>query len=128
MIPEDLARLMRWSYWLMLGTAALLWLAWDGPHALGWLFGGVWSATNLLVLKNLVVELCGPRRLGFLMILVLVKLPVLYGAAAILLNLLPIPVGACLLGFHVPFLLILIEAVRWDRQASQPEGVPPAGE
>ncbi|HQH71203.1 MAG TPA: hypothetical protein PK360_03900 [bacterium] len=128
MIPEDLARLMKWSYGLLVLTALLLWLGWDRYHALGWLFGGVWSATNLLILKSLVAEICGLRRVSFLLVLVLVKLPVLYGAAAIVLHKVPMSLGAGLVGFHIPFLLILIEAVRRDRRRAVPAGVPPAGE
>ncbi|MFB3785843.1 MAG: hypothetical protein ACE15F_05680 [bacterium] len=128
MIPEDLARLMKWSYVLIALTAVLLWLGWDRGHALGWLFGGVWSATNIWILKSLVAEICGPRRPGFLMVLVLVKLPILYGTAAIVLQQVPMSLGAGLLGFHIPFLLILIEAVRRDRRPAKPAGAPPAGE
>lgn len=127
MIPDDLARLMKWSYVLIVLTAVPLWLGWDRYHALGWLFGGIWSATNIWILKSLVAEICGPRRLGFLWVLVLVKLPILYGTAAIVLHKVPMSLGAGLLGFHIPFLLILIESVRRDRRPAKPASAPPAG-
>jgi hypothetical protein len=96
----------------------ILWLSWDWGHALGFLFGGVWSATNLWAMKWLLTEyLKTDRNLLKLLIAAHIKLPVLYGVGALVLNTVPLSIGAGLAGFHVPFVLVVIEAIIYQATA-----------
>jgi hypothetical protein len=108
---EGLARVIRRSYWVSAVAALILWIFWDAEHAFGLLGGGVWSATNLWAIKNLVEELCKSCRPWILALLAQIKMPVLYGVAALILLKVPLSVGAGIIGFHIPFVLIVGESV-----------------
>lgn len=111
MESEALARVILRSYGISAIGALIVWILWDANRAAGLLFGGVWSATNLWAIKNLVEEICQTRRPWFLALVAQVKMPVLYGVGAWILVHCPLSIGVGIIGFHIPFILTLIESV-----------------
>lgn len=110
---DDLNRALIKSYYVSLALFAPLLVAWDSYAALGFLFGGVWSTTNFLSLKWLLTEaMRSDRRFIRLIIPFQIKLPLLYGAGFFFIYLVPLSTIWALVGFQIPFVMVLIEAVR----------------
>lgn len=123
MESEGLSRVIRHSYWVSTVSALVVWILWDWAHAFGLFFGGVWSATNLWAIKNLVEEIYKTCRPRILVILAQIKMPVLYGIGVLVLLYVPVSVCAGIIGFHIPFVLILVESVyhvRRDARVAKP--------
>ncbi|MDX9755660.1 MAG: hypothetical protein RBU29_16970 [bacterium] len=117
MEQTDLNRALLWSYFLILGVSLLLFGLWGVYYAAGFLFGGVWCATNLWVMEHLLVEfLRKERRIGWLIFWAQCKLPLLYGVGGVVLMKIPLSIGAAIGGFHVPFAIILVTAIRSSAQ------------
>lgn len=110
---KELSRVIFPSYAVCLLFSLLLWGFWDGSHAVGLAFGGIWSTTNLLVLKWLLTEIFSQQRNVLkVFIAAQIKIPVLYGLGVLVLLYVPLSIGAAIVGFHIPFLLVLAGAVR----------------
>ena len=121
--PEVLSRLVRRSIAITLILAAGLWMGWDLPHALGFAFGGLWSAINWWVWKGLIGEIWLERRFWVVTGLIHLKLPVLYGVGAVVLWCAPLSVGAGLCGFQIPFILLVVESIHECKKSSASMGV-----
>lgn len=89
-------------------------------YAKGLLFGGVWSAANLWAIKFLAIEYfkIDKERKNIVRLLIAfhVKVVLLYGIGAFFLMTVPMSVMAGVCGFHIPFLLFLIEAFRYQKK------------
>ncbi|MGC9327347.1 MAG: ATP synthase subunit I [Candidatus Hinthialibacter sp.] len=119
MQSEDLKRVIWWSYMVTLACAGMLWMAWDGVHALGALFGGFWSTLNIWSIQRLLEEIFHARRIWVISLLAQIKLVILYGLGALILLTAPLSIGAVIAGFHIPFVLIVVEAIRGGYRESQ---------
>lgn len=123
MESKGLMRAIGRSYWVTFAGALALWWLWDGVHALGLLLGGVWSATNIWAIKELVGEICNARRSWKVALFAQLKLPVLYGIGACILWMVPISVGAGIAGFQIPFGMIVVESIVYGSRKARPAGV-----
>ncbi|MBN2328414.1 MAG: hypothetical protein JXR73_14810 [Candidatus Omnitrophica bacterium] len=119
MQSEDLKRVIRRSYIVTLACAGVIWMVWDGSHALGMLFGGLWSSVNIRAIQGLIEEICQARRIWVVALFAQIKLPVLYGMGALILLAAPLSIGAGIVGFHVPFVLIVAESILLGYRGTQ---------
>ncbi|HEY5599491.1 MAG TPA: hypothetical protein VIK48_02270 [Candidatus Manganitrophaceae bacterium] len=105
--------------WIM-GSAVLvlsffLFFQWSGRPSLGWglLIGGVWSLSNIFLLKRLAALLFHPGEKSILLIalFLFLKFPVLYGGGFLLLWFLPVSLWGAFVGFTLPFAFVFLQAV-----------------
>ena len=111
MDSEGLARVLRRSYWVTILCALIIWIFWDESHALGVAFGGLWSTTNIWAIKGLFENICNSGSIFNIALFAHLKMPILYGVGALVLFTVPLSIGAGIFGFHIPFILIVAEAV-----------------
>ncbi len=123
MESKGLLRAIGRSIWVTLAGALALWWLWDGVHALGLLLGGVWSATNIWAMKELVEEICSARRPWKVALFAQLKLPVLYGFGACVLWMVPISMGAGIAGFQIPFGMIIMESIVHGSRETRSAGI-----
>jgi hypothetical protein len=83
-----------------------------GGWALGFCLGALWSVANLYLLKELITRWIkvGDRPLLPLLVVALVKFPLLYLAGFWVLRASSYPVWAPLLGFGLPFAVVVLKA------------------
>lgn len=110
--PNDLTKLISRSFIVTLLVGAIMAVFFDRTYAIGFLFGGLWNSINLFALKVLVEEFFHQRRPVVVFGFILIKLPILYGGGALILMNVPLSILTALIGFHVPFGIIVFEAVR----------------
>ena len=89
----------------------------------GFLFGGIWNTINLWVLKQLFVSILIPRLSMLTLFWLTIKIPLLYGTGAVILLTVPLSAGAGILGFHVPFAVLLMAALYYQK-ACNPAHLP----
>ncbi|MBI1389614.1 MAG: hypothetical protein GC154_14335 [bacterium] len=109
---EDLRRVIRLSFLTALGLALFSGFIWGTEAALGVAIGGCGAALNLWALQIFFVELLGPRRAWRLMMLAQLKIIGVYGLGALLFLTVRFSVLAAILGFQIPFVLLLQRALR----------------
>lgn len=109
--PNELSRVIRHAAVVTLILTVPLWLMWDFSHALGFVFAGFWSSANLWVLKRLIEAVFQSKGLWLVALLAQLKIPLLYGIGALILWKVPMSIGAAIMGFHIPFILIVVEAI-----------------
>jgi F-type H+-transporting ATPase subunit a len=106
---EFLARVRRTS-WMVAAVAGLFAAVYHSYAAgLGLAAGTAWSLANLWLIEALVVCLTGPRRSTVRALLAAAALLALFGAGAALLHWLP--VVALMIGFTLPFGVLVLKAV-----------------
>lgn len=112
--PEQFVRLLVHSALLTLFGGLVI--AWMGGAALayGFLFGGLWSTANFWVLKGLFEAILQKSPLWRVILWAQIKIPALYGLGAWILLTVPLSIVAALVGFHIPFLLLIVEAVYYQ--------------
>ena len=92
--------------------------------AKGFLFGGVWSATNMWALKFLAVEYFKTEKdkKGFIRLIAAfnIKIVLLYGVGTLLLVTVPMSILAGLAGFQVPFFLLGAEVYSLQKKEKKP--------
>lgn len=83
-----------------------------GSWALGFCLGALWSVASLYILKELITRFLtvGDRPAVALLLLLLVKFPLLYVAGYFILAAGSYPVAAPLLGFGLPFVVVVLKA------------------
>lgn len=74
--------------------------------AFGLVFGGVWSSLNLLIWKILIAEFFGPKRHLLLPLIIIVKIPLLYGLGLFVIQTVSISLFWGIIGFHIPFIVV----------------------
>ncbi len=122
--PEELGRLIKHALAVTLLFTAVIWCVSDTYHAVGFAFGGLWSSVNLWALKGLIEEIFQSRRLWFIALFAQLKLPILYGIGALILITVPLSIVTAVCGFNVPFILIVVESIYYQRKEQQSEEFP----
>ena len=119
---KELSQVIRHSVAVTLLVFVPLWLIVDFHHALGLAFGGLWSSANLWALKGLIEAIFQSRGFWSIAWFAQLKIPLLYGIGALVLLKVPLSVGAGIVGFHIPFVLIVVEAVYWQQKQTRTPG------
>jgi hypothetical protein len=121
---SQLNRVIACSAVVTLIVGVSMW-CWEPLPGRGFLFGGIWNTINLWVLKQLFVSIFDTPRLSMLTLFWLtIKIPLLYGTGAVILLTVPLSAGAGILGFHVPFAVLLMAALYYQKKACNPAHLP----
>lgn len=112
MTLNDLPRLINLCIQVCFGLAALSWLVIGLEVGRGILIGGLAATLNLWLLKQFFVEFLSQRRTSNLMWLMMLKIPLFYGAGALVLFTVEFSILSAVLAFQIPFLLAIVEAYR----------------
>lgn len=112
--PNEYSRLIVHSF-ILSAIATLALLTWSYPVAAGFGVGAFWSATNFWILKQIFTEFLVNRRALRLFLLTQLKI-MWYGIGAIALFTIPMSYGAGIAGFHLPFVVLIVEAVLHQRR------------
>ncbi|RJP18209.1 MAG: hypothetical protein C4527_29335 [Candidatus Omnitrophota bacterium] len=121
--PDELRRVIRHAIACTLLISGMLWLVWDGYHALGFAFGGLWSSVNFWALNGLIHEAFQGGRMWVIALFAQLKLPVLYGIGVLVLLTVPLSIGAGVCGFHVPFVLVVAESIIHSSKETKKSGL-----
>ena len=82
-------------------------------EATAWIAGWAWSLVNLAVTRSIVARVLadGPRDKKALALAMAIKFPVLYGAVAVMLAVLGLPVMWWMAGFSWPFFVAVMKSL-----------------
>jgi hypothetical protein len=113
MDADLLRRVRRTSVVLGLVMAAPLAFYIGWLQATAWIAGIAWSLANLAVIRSIVARILsdGPRDKRALAVAMAVKFPVLYGAVAVMLAGLRLPVMWWMAGFSWPFFVAVMKSL-----------------
>lgn len=113
-MDADLLRRVRKTS-IVLGLAMAVPLAFyiGWLQATAWMAGIAWSLANLAVIRSIVARVLmdGPRDKRALVTAMAVKFPVLYGAVAVMLAVLELPVVWWMAGFSWPFFVAVMKSL-----------------
>lgn len=81
--------------------------------AVAWIAGCAWSLANLAVIRSIVARVLadGPRDKKAIAVAMAIKFPVLYGAVAVMLAVLRLPVMWWMAGFSWPFFVAVMKSL-----------------
>jgi hypothetical protein len=113
-VDADLLRRVRKTS-ILLGLVMAIPLAFyiGWLQATAWMAGIAWSLANLAVIRSIVARMLmdGPRDKRALVLAAVVKFPVLYGAVALMLAVLELPVMWWMAGFSWPFFVAVMKSL-----------------
>lgn len=113
-IDADLLRRVRRTS-ILLGMVMAVPLAFyiGWLQATAWIAGFAWSLANLGVIRSIVARMLadGPRDKKALALAMAIKFPVLYGALAVMLAVLRLPVIWWMAGFSWPFFVAVMKSL-----------------
>ncbi|HEX6792195.1 MAG TPA: hypothetical protein VF247_12860 [Candidatus Krumholzibacteria bacterium] len=113
-IDADLLRRVRRTS-ILLGMVMAVPLAFyiGWLQATAWIAGFAWSLANLAVIRSIVARMLadGPRDKKALALAMAIKFPVLYGALAVMLAVLRLPVIWWMAGFSWPFFVAVMKSL-----------------
>jgi hypothetical protein len=96
---------------LVMAVPLAFYIGWMQSTA--WIAGIAWSLANLAIIRSIVARVLmdGPRDKRALALSIAVKFPVLYGALAVMLAVLGLPVMWWMAGFSWPFFVAVMKSL-----------------